>query len=159
MDATIVRAHACSAGYKKDSQESEALGRSRGGFSTKIHALVDALGNPIKFILTGGHRQEITQAHNLIEALQETTIIADKGYDSNAFIDCIESQNSDSVIPSRRNRKIQRIYDVHLYKERHLIECFFGKIKHFRRIFSRFDKAASTYMAFIQFVSVLIWLR
>lgn len=159
IDATIVRAHQCAAGYKKDSQVSEALGRSHGGFSTKIHALVDALGNPIKFILTAGQRQEITQAENLLQNINNTTIIGDKGYDSNACIDFIKSKNSEAVIPSRKNRNIQRPYDKHLYIERHLIECFFGKIKHFRRIFSRFDKAASTYLAFIQFVSVFIWLR
>jgi hypothetical protein len=62
-------------------------------------------------------------------------------------------------MPSKRNRKIQRLYDEHTYKERYLIECFFGKIKHFRCIFSRFDKAASTFFAFLSFVGALIWLR
>ena len=159
IDATIVRAHACSAGYRKDSQEEEALGRSKGGFTTKIHALVDALGNPLKFILTPGQRNDITQATALIQDIVNTGVIADKGYDSNAFVEELEKKGCIPVIPSKRNRKQPRNYDEHLYKERHLIECFFGKIKHFRRVFSRFDKTADSFMAFLNFVGALIWLR
>ena len=159
IDATIIRAHACSAGYKKDSGDQEALGRSRGGFTTKIHALVDALGNPLKFILTAGQRNDITQAEALLENVANTVVIADKGYDSNALIEAIKKQKSVAVIPPKKNRKVQREYDMHLYKERHLIECFFGKIKHFRRIFSRFDKTAQAFMGFLNFVGTLIWLR
>lgn len=158
-DATLVRAHACAAGYGKDSQSIEALGRSKGGFTTKIHALVDGLGNPLRFILTAGQRNDITQAENLIEDGGYKTVICDKGYDSDAFVNSIQQKGSIAVIPPRSNRKFQREYDAHIYKERHLIECFFGKIKHFRRIFSRFDKAASTYLAFLNFVGALIWLR
>ncbi|AZL16105.1 transposase [Rickettsiales endosymbiont of Stachyamoeba lipophora] len=78
IDSTIVRAHACSAGYYESSQDQEALGRSKGGFTTKIHALVDALGNPLKFILTPGQKNDITQAENLTKDIVNTTIIADK---------------------------------------------------------------------------------
>ena len=156
VDATIVRAHACSSGYGKNSQDREALGRSKGGFTTKIHALVDALGNPLQFILTPGQRHDITQAATLIEHTSQT---ADKGYDSQAFIDSIQNKESTPVIPPKRNRKVQRPYDAHVYKERHLIECFFGKIKHFRRVFSRYDKTANTFLAFLSFVGTLIWLR
>jgi transposase len=159
IDATVVRAHACSGGYKKDSRDQEALGRSKGGFTTKIHALVDALGNPLKFILTPGQRNDITQANSLVQDLENTMLLADKGYDSNALIEQLEKQKCIPVIPSKKNRKQQRDYDWHSYKERHLIECFFGKIKHFRRIFSRFDKTATAFMSFLQFVGVLIWLR
>lgn len=159
IDATIVRSHACSAGYKKDSQDQESLGRSKGGFTTKIHAMVDALGNPLKFILTPGQRNDITQADSLIENVTNTIVIADKGYDANSLIIAIEQQKSIAVIPPKKNRKAQREYDKHTYKERHLIECFFGKIKHYRRIFSRFDKSASVFMGFLNFVGTLIWLR
>ncbi len=159
IDATIVRAHACSAGYKKDSQDQEALGRSKGGFTTKIHALVDALGNPLKFILTPGQRHDITQSDYLIKDLKNTILLADKGYDSNSLVEKLEEQKCIAVIPAKKNRKLKRGYDEHLYKERHLIECFFGKIKHFRRVFSRFDKTATAFMSFLQFVGALIWLR
>ena len=158
IDGTIVRAHACAAGYKKNSGEQEALGRSKGGFTTKIHALVDALGNPLKFTLTPGQRNEITQAEMLTESVKNSAVVADKGYDSNAFIVNLENKGCEVIIPPRRNRKMQRDYDKHLYKERHLVECFFGKIKHFRRIFSRFDKTAEVYLGFLNFVGALIWL-
>jgi transposase len=159
IDATIVRAHACAAGYGKDSQAQEALGRSKGGFTTKIHALVDALGNPLKFILSPGQRHDITQSEALTEAVRDTIFIADKGYDSNAFIAWLESKGCTPVIPPKKNRRNPRAYDEHLYKERHLIECFFGKIKHYRRIFSRFDKTGGVYLAFLHFAAVFIWLR
>jgi transposase len=159
IDATIVRAHACSAGHGKDSQPQQALGRSRGGFSTKIHALVDALGNPLKFILSAGQRHEMSQAEALIEGISKTIVIGDKGYDSNAFVEILKTKECLCVIPSKINRLNPRKYDAHLYKERHLIECFFGKIKHFRRIFSRFDKTAASFLAFLHFVSALILLR
>jgi transposase len=159
IDATIVRAHACSAGYGKNSQEREALGRSKGGFTTKIHALVDALGNPLKFVLSPGQRHDITQAEKLIEGSHLSVLIADKGYDSNALVHSIEASEGRAVIPPRSSRKNPRFYDKDLYKERHLIECFFGKLKHFRRVFSRFDKDSSSFLAFLHFVGALIWLR
>lgn len=159
IDAAIVRAHACSSGYLKGNQEQAALGRSKGGFSTKIHAKVDALGNPLKFILTAGQRNDITQAENLTKDIHDTILIADKGYDSSAFVESLENKGCKVVIPPKCNRKVQREYDQHIYKERHLIEYFFGKIKHFRRIFSRFDKAPAVFLGFLNFVGALIWLR
>jgi transposase len=159
IDGSIVRAHACAAGYKKNSQEEQKLGRSKGGFSTKIHACVDALGNPIRFILTPGQSSEIKQAAKLIEGIENSNIMADKGYDCDEFVEKIKSQNCNPVIPPKENRKVKREIDYRLYKERHLVECFFSKIKHFRRIFSRFDKMAISYMGFLAFASIIIWLR
>ncbi len=159
IDSTIVRAHACAAGYEKDTHKQEALGRSRGGFTTKVHAIVDALGNPLKFILTAGQRNDITQAIPLSTEIESDLMSADKAYDCNEYVDFLKGNNCHPVIPSRSNRKIPREYDHHIYKERHLIECFFGKIKHFRRVFSRYDKTATSYLSFIYFVSTLIWLR
>ncbi len=152
IDSTIVRAHACAAGYGKNSQTKEALGRSKGGFTTKIHALVEGLGLPLKFILTPGQRNDITQAKALCSELKDTTLNADKAYDADEFIDALTAQNCTPNIPSRSNRKQPREYDEHTYKERHAIECFNGKIKHFRRIFSRYDKSAHSYLAFLHFV-------
>jgi transposase len=117
------------------------------------------LGNALRFILTGGERNDITQAANLIENFAADFVLADKGYDANDFIRQIEAQKSSVVIPSKANRKIQRTIDKHLYKERHLIENQIGKLKHFRRVFSRFDKLANNYLSFIYFASTIIWLR
>ena len=159
IDGTIVRAHACASGYRKNSQEAQALGRSKGGFTTKIHALVDALGLPIKFILTPGQASDIKQAPELIKDIKNANILADKAFDCDEFIKQILDQECVAVIPPRSTRKNPRKVDYHLYKERHLIECFFGKIKHFRRIFSRFDKMAQAYMSFLAFASIILWLR
>lgn len=137
----------------------QSLGRSRGGHSTKIHLATDALGNAIRFILTGGERNDITQAEQLIENLFPDYVIADKGYDADKFVLLLKKRNSEAVIPSRVNRLIQREIDTELYKERHLIECCIGKLKHFRRVFSRFDKLAKNYLSFVQFASVIVWLR
>lgn len=159
IDATIVRAHPCAAGYEKNQGSREALGRSRGGFTTKIHVVVDALGQALRFSLTPGQRHDVTQASSLIQGFKDAHVIADKAYDANAFIDKIYQQNCTPVIPCRKNRKTKRTYDKHMYKERHLIECFFNKLKHFRRIFSRFDKRASSYAGFIAYASTILWLR
>jgi transposase len=117
------------------------------------------LGNAVRFILTAGQRNDITQAEALIENLFPDYVIADKGYDSDKFILLVKKAKAEAVIPSRINRKIQRTIDEHLYKERHLIECQIGKLKHFRRVFSRFDKLAKNYLSFIHLASTMIWLR
>lgn len=146
-------------GQKKGGQAEQALGRSRGGFSTKIHVSVDALGNPLRFRLTGGQRHDITQAEALVADLEFERLIADRAYDDVDFIEIILAAQAEVVIPPRRNRKEKREYDPHWYKERHLVECFLNKIKHFRRIFSRFEKLAKRYLGFLSFVGALIWLR
>ncbi len=144
---------------KNGGTENQALGLSRGGFSTKIHITVDGLGNPLRIHLTPGQRNDITEAEALIIGYSSEHVIGDKGYDSDDFIDVIEADGAIAVIPSRSNRVEQRELDKHLYKERHLVECFINKIKWYRRIFSRFEKLAVRYFGFLNFVSTLIWLR
>lgn len=135
------------------------MGRSRGGFSGKIHLAVDALGNPLRFRLTPGQRHDITQAPALIEGYRPGAVIADKAYDSAPFIASIETLGAEPVIPPSARRLQPRAYDKHLYRERHLVECGINKLKHYRRIFSRFDKLDSRYLGFLQFAAALIWLR
>jgi transposase len=120
---------------------------------------VDALGNPLCFTLTAGQRHDRTQAESLSIGFECDYVIADRSYDADDFIQLIIELNIIPVIPSRRNRKQQREYDRHLYKERHLAECFIGKFKHYRRLFSRFEKLASRFLSFLSFASALIWLR
>jgi transposase len=144
---------------KNGGQAAQALGRSRGGFSTKIHVTVDALGNPLRFTLTAGQRHDITQAEALLVGLDSDFVIADRGYDADAFITFIIDQGSTPVIPPRKRRKEPRAYDTWLYRERALVECFINKIKHFRHVFARFDKLATRFLGFLHFVGALIWLR
>ena len=120
---------------------------------------VDALGNPLQFKLTAGQAHDITQAEALLLSDPIKYVIAGKGYDADTFVQVIRERGAVPVIPPRSNRKMPREYDAHLYKERHLVECFINKMKHYRRIFSRYDKLAMTYLGFLHFVSTLIWLR
>ena len=120
---------------------------------------VDALGNPLRFRLTAGQRHDITQAEALIADYDFERVIADRAYDADDFIQVIIDKEAEVVIPPRKNRKQSREYDKHLYKERHLVECFINKIKHYRRIFSRFEKLSKHYLGFLSFVGALIWLR
>ena len=122
--------------------------------------LVDALGNPLRFILTGGAAGDNPQAIPLLAGVRTREVLADRGYDADTTLAYIADQlHATATIPPRQARTVQRPCDYAAYKERHLIECFIGKLKHFRRIFSRFDKYATRFLAFIQFASTLIWLR
>lgn len=146
-------------GRKKSTAEAQSLGRSRGGLSTKIHALTDALGNPLKLILTAGQAADICQAEALLAGYTPQSVIADRGDDSNQLLNHLQEKGITPVIPPRSHRIQPRPYDRWLYRERHLIECFFNKIKHYRRVFSRFEKTARHYMSFLQLVATLCWLR
>ena len=158
IDSTIVRSHSCAAGGQGGNEE-QGLGRSKGGYTTKVHCTTDALGNPLKLIVTPGQRNDVTQAEKLLEGLKAKRVIGDKGYDAQVVLDKIAEMGAEAVIPPKANRKEQREYDKEFYKERHLIEIFFNKIKQYRRIFSRFEKLVRNYLAFCQFAAVLIWLR
>ena len=144
---------------KNGEQADQALGRSRGGFSTKIHATVDGLGNPLRLQLTAGQRHDITVADEMIVDLDFDYVLADRSYAAQDFLETIIVSGAQPVIPPKRNAQEPHDYDKWRYRERHLIECFIGKIKHFRRVFSRFDKLARRYLGFVQFASTLIWLR
>jgi transposase len=113
----------------------------------------------LRFKLTGGQSHDITQAEALIADYSFKYGIADKSYDSDVFIRLIVAMGAVPVIPPRSNRKELRQYDECLYRERHLVECFINKIKHYRRIFSRFEKLSKNYLGFLSFVGALIWLR
>jgi transposase len=109
-------------------------------------------------LVTGGEVADITQAQALLEGISAQAVIADKGYDANAFIGTIEQAGAQAVIPPRTCRKQQREYDRHLYKERNLVERFFNRIKQFRRIATRYEKLARNYQAMLQAVCAFIWL-
>ena len=121
--------------------------------------MTDALGNPLEFILTGGHAADISQAAGLVPEQPVEAVIADKAYDADHFVALLTARGIEVVIPPRANRTAPRDCDFHQYKERHLIEGFFNKIKPSRRLFWRFENPARNYLSFLRFVAVLIWLR
>jgi len=165
LDGTVVRAHPCAAGARlaQGSQAEQALGKRVGGFSTKIHVVVDAHGNPLRLVPTGGQRADSTQALALLEGFQLAAVLADRGYDTDKILDFLAQNHAEAVIRgalwAKKNRLIQRQTDWHIYKVRYLVECLMNKIKQYRRIFSRFEKYTARHMAFLSFASALIWLR
>ena len=136
----------------------QALGRSRGGLSTKIHATVDALGNPLRCLLSGGHVADITHGQALIEGFAAQALLADQGYDANHLLDYLAERDIEAVIPPKANRLEQREYDRHVYKDRNLVERFFNRIKQFRRIATRYGKLARNFFAMLNLVCAYIWL-
>jgi len=127
--------------------------------TTKIHAVVDALGNPLRILITAGNVHDIVPATSLIEGLLGDKLLADKAYDANKLIDLAAQQQMEVVIPPTARRLVQRAYDRHLYKERHLVECFFEKLKEFRRIATRYDKLSIAFRASVMIAACLIWLQ
>jgi transposase len=135
------------------------LGRSRGGFGTKVHAAVNGLGLPAKLVLTAGQAADVTQAKTLLDDVPFEVVIADKGYDSQAVVDAIEARGGEAVIPSLKNRKQQREYDREHYKDRNLAERFWHKLKHYRRVATRYEKTARNFLAFVHVASIMLLLR
>ncbi len=128
--------------------------------TTKIHALTDARGLPIKVLLTPGQAHDLLGADTLLTTLGEGDIIlGDKAYDANWLRQRIEAQGAAPNIPDKSNRKERHCFSKTLYKERNRVERFFNKIKHFRRIATRFEKHAQNYLAMIKLASIRIWMR
>ena len=141
---------------KNGGQETEALGRSHGGFTTKLNAAVSDTFLPLRFILTAGARHDVTQAPALITGYRYTAVIADAAYDSDAFRAEITQHGGIAVIRPRKNRVEDRPYDKVLYKLRNVIERFFHRLKQYRRVATRYDKYAVRYLGFVYFAAILI---
>lgn len=123
--------------------------------TTKLHASCDALGNPLGLTLTAGQRHDITQAKALLEGRVPEAVVADKGYDADWLVAQIESSGAEAVIPPKSNRTVQRSYDRNLYADRNKIERLFNRLKHYRRVATRYDKRAQNYLAFVQVACIV----
>ena len=128
--------------------------------STKIHALADALGNPVSFFLTGGEAHDLVGADHLLPSMQAITLIADKAFDADQrVIVPLAAAGKVVVIPPKANRLQPRDYGRDLYMARHLIENFFARLKQFRAIATRYDKTARNFLAAVHLTSAVIWLN
>ncbi|CAM3711481.1 IS5 family transposase [Xenorhabdus thuongxuanensis] len=158
IDGSIVRTHQHSAGA--DSEKDEAMGKSRGGHSTKIHLAVDSFGLPIHFELSGGQVHDIVHAESLVEHSPPSDfVITDKGYDSQSFRSHIEQQGATPIIPYRKNsRKSDKQIDKRLYRYRHLVENAVARIKHFRVIVTGYDKLELNYASMLALAFIIVWL-
>jgi transposase len=158
IDGSIVRAHQHSSGAMGN--ENQAIGKSVGGNTTKIHMAVDACGFPIEFDLTGGEVHDCKAALALIDKLPASEhTIADKGYDSEDVREQIRNKSSNPVIPRKKNSKTGNSdIDWGLYKYRHLVENVFARLKHFRAIATRYDKLKRNYASMLAMACSYIWL-
>lgn len=134
------------------------MGRSRGGFGTKIHAAVNPLGHPVSLKLTGAEAADSPHLPDLIAGIKTDAVLADKGYDSDNNRDAIRASGAEPCIPPRRNRVEPIEYDRHLYKERNVVERYFARIKQHRRVATRYDKKAANYLGFVWLASIDIML-
>jgi transposase len=136
------------------------VGRSRGGFTTKIHARVDAKGRPVSLLISPGEAHDVTYAEALLERLEPcAVVIADKAYDADRVRAQIRAQGAIPNIPSRSHRRRKFRWTKAFYRERNHIERFFNKLKQNRRIATRYDKLGATFFAFVKLAAVRIWLR
>ena len=160
IDSTIVRAHHHSSGANRRGAQKQALGRSWGGLTAKIHITVDALGNPTEFHLTPGQAHDLDGADVLLKANPAGAVLADKAYDAQArVIDPLLEAGKTIVIPPRSARNVHREYDRHPYKARHLIENFFARLKQYPCIATRCDKAARNFLGAVHLAGAVVWLN
>ena len=135
------------------------MGRSRGGLTTKIHALVDGRGLPVGLHLSEGQASDCREAEPLLEAVPEgSTFLADKAYDSDAIRSKVEARGGFANIPAKRNRRKGFAFSKFLYRYCNLIERFFGKLKHARGLATRYDKRADNFLAAIKLFCTRLWI-
>ena len=159
IDGSYIRAHQHASGARRG--EDRAIGRSRGGATTKIHLAVDAHGHPIDFEITGGEVHDSQVASDLIELVGEADyLIADKGYYSEHIREVARNHRMTPIIPRKSNSKKPNIdFDHYLYRLRHLVENAFARLKHFRGIATRFEKLARNYKSMLFLACLFIWCK
>lgn len=136
------------------------MGRSRGGLTTKIHAVVDADGRPIRLDLTAGQAHDIRMAEPMLQDMRKGTILlADRAYDTNVLRDLAKEKQSWANIPTKQNRKASFSFSRWVYRQRNLIERFFNKLKQFRGIATRYDKDPRNFLAAVKLAAIRIWIR
>lgn len=140
-------------------ENDEELGRSRGGFGTKIHVSVDSLGNPVSIHLSPGQDADCVHAERLLGDHESQAVLADKAYDTDKVVAAIDSRGAEAVIPSKKNRVQPRDHDRVLYKERNKAERCVNKLKQYRRVATRYEKTARNFLGMVLFAAITIWLK
>jgi transposase len=136
------------------------MGRSRGGLTTKIHALVDANGLPVAIKLTEGQAHDGVSAADMLENLSEGQILlADRAYDSDALRRCLSERGAWANVKPMKGRKRTPSFSPWLYRQRNLVERFFSKLKHFRAVATRYEKHAANFLALVKLAAARIWMR
>ena len=155
---------------QKGGQGEEALGRSQGGFSTKIHVRADGNGKPITFLITAGQRHEAVAFQQLMEQgaikrvgkgrpkLRPERVVGDKGYSSGELRRYLRRKGIRLTVPHKANERRMRPFDREVYAERNRIERLINRLKQFRRVATRYEKLASNYLAMLTLAATLLWL-
>ena len=120
---------------------------------------MSGLGLPVTVVLTAGQAADVKQAEALMEGIPAEVVIGDKGYDSDAVVEAIKAKGAEAVIPPKKNRKVRREYDRHLYKERKKVEWFINLIKQYRQVATRYEKTARNFLGFVHVASIMVLLR
>ena len=155
LDSTHVKVHRC-ASNPRGGQASQAMGRTKGGLNTKIHAVVDEAAQPIRLFLSAGNDADISHAQTMAEEIPGAMLVGDKGYDSDAFRQWLKERGLTPCIPPRSHRCHPSAYSKPSYRKRHVVENFFERIKNFRRVATRYDKLAETYLGFVCLASTIV---
>jgi transposase len=143
---------------RKKGEQSQAIGRSRGGRNTKIHAVADAKGRLLSILLTGGEAHDCPPAQRLIRRSKiAKKLLGDKAYDSDELRLWLKARGTKAVVPNRSNRKQPFRFDRKSYKQRHKIENAFCRLKDFRRIATRYDRLARNFLASVCLVAAIVW--
>ena len=135
------------------------MGRIKGGLNTKIHAVVDLRGRPVNLFLSAGNEADISHAQTVLEEVPAAMLVADRGYDSDAFRAWLRARGTIPCIPPRSNRTAPETYSKSAYQKRHLVENFFECIKNYRRVATRYDRLAQTYLGFVYLATTVLILR
>jgi transposase len=158
IDTSIVRVHQHAACITRN--RTQSMGRSRGGLTSKIHAVVDSNGLPVLLGLTAGEAHDNRLADKLLSRLKSgSMLLADRGYDADWIRALTAKKGALANIPPRCNRNEPVCFSPYLYRARNLVERFFNKIKQCRRVATRYDKLAANYLAFIKLAAIRVWLR
>lgn len=169
VDGSVVRAHVSAAGAR-GGQQHEALGRSRGGFGTKIHVRAEGGGKPMLFVLSGGERHEAAFLRPLLAGgsvrrqgpgrprRRPVRLVGDKGYSYPSLRRHLSEHGIRAVIPTRSNQRLSRTFDPATYRQRNRVERLIGRIKQYRRIATRYEKRASSCLAMLTLAAILLWL-
>lgn len=169
VDATVVRAHPCAAGAR-GGQDGQALGRSRGGFGTKIHLRAEGYGRPMAFVLSGGERHESQYLRALLDLgrikragpgrprSRPDRIVGDKGYSYPSLRRLLRARGLQAVIPTRQDQPPNATFDTAVYRERNRVERLMARLKRHRRVATRDDQLALSYGAWVTLACVWEWL-
>lgn len=154
IDSTIVRAHQHASCINDNA--SEGFGRSRGGLTTAV----DANGLPLQVMISGGQQHDSLMARALLEGLPSGgMVLADKAYNATEIRTFVSSRGGWANIPPRRNRRDPICFSPYLYRHRNHVERFFNRMKHCRRLATRYEKHAANFLAFVKLAAIRLWLR